>query len=320
MHYNLPKNLIAQRPAEPRDSARLLVYNRQTKELVDDYFYNLDKHLTTSTTLVVNNSKVDKCRYIFGEREVFVLEKLPGLNYKALVRPGHHFKLGSKIEYGNLKLKVGSVEPDGTRILSSNMNLYASSLERYRKTPFPPYIKASEKLAGSYQTVYAGPLGSKAAPTAGLHFSPKLLNKLKKKHQIAEVTLHIGLGTFLKPTKAQIESKKLHSEPITISSKTAEMLNSSKHITAVGTTSLRALETVRRPFKAYSGETDIFIQQGYQFNSADALITNFHLPGSSLLMLVSAFIGSDIKTLEIYHRAINNNYRFYSFGDAMLIL
>jgi S-adenosylmethionine:tRNA ribosyltransferase-isomerase len=318
--FELPKELIAQTPAHPRDHARLLVYDRKTKLITNDYFYNLDEYLPENSTLVLNNSKVEKCRLIIGGFEVFVLEGLPGNRFKALVRPGKKFKEGTELEISGIKIKTLEVDATGVRLLELDRAIDDKSLDEYRQTPFPPYIHATERLASEYQTVYAKPLGSKAAPTAGLHFTTELLGHLRKKHRLAEVTLHVGLGTFAPISDVDIASKRLHEEAISIDTVNAELLNQATHITAVGTTSARVLESVHKPFKAINQLTDIFILPGYEFKAVDSLITNFHLPKSSLLMLVSALVGSTDEMHRIYQYAIQYQYRFYSFGDAMLII
>lgn len=318
--FDLPYNLIAQKPAHPRDHARLLVYNRQTKTITDDFFYNLDKYLNSSTTLVLNNSKVEKCRYLLGNIEVFVLQTVNPTTARALIRPGRKFKEGSVINVKGIELKVNSVEADGSRIIQFDRPLDDASLQKFRHTPFPPYIHAGEKLAAEYQTVYADPLGSKAAPTAGLHFTDKLLNDLSKTHPIAQLTLHVGLGTFAPIREEDLGSDKLHTEQFELNADNAQILNNAKHVTAVGTTSCRVLESLVRPIKPVSSSTNIFIKPGYQFSNVNSLITNFHLPGSSLIMLVAAFMGSVEEMQRAYAYAIDCQYRFFSFGDAMLII
>lgn len=318
--FELPKHLIAQRPAVPRDHAKLLVYRRDSGEITDDYFYNLDKYLPKATTLVLNDSKVEKCRLRFGSAEIFVLETINPKTVRAWVKPGKKFRSDAKVDLNALKVKVISIGEDGSRILELSKSIDDKSLNKFRLTPFPPYIKPDEKLADEYQTVYSKPEGSKAAPTAGLHFTPKLLSEISKTHPVARLTLHVGLGTFAPLRQDNLESGRLHAERFEINNTTAKLLNQATYITAVGTTSLRVLETVDRPFEAKSGQTDIFIRPGYKFKVVNSLITNFHLPKSSLLMLVTAFIGSPQETQRIYKHAIECRYRFYSFGDAMLIL
>lgn len=320
--FDLPKALIAQKPASPRDHARLLVYNRATKIITDDYFYNLDKYLPASTTIAMNDSKVEKCRLRFpGSIEIFVAETNNDTTVRALVHPGRKFKVGMSIDLPNgIVATVTAVDDDGLRTVVFNMPLDDPRFDDYRLTPLPPYIAQDESLAAEYQTVYADPLGSKAAPTAGLHFTDEQLAKLSQKHELAKVTLHVGLGTFAPVKTENLDEHHLHEESYIITDRTAQQLNAASHITAVGTTTVRTLESADHPFHEQSGSTAIFIKPGYQFQSVNALITNFHLPKSTLLMLVSAFLGSVVELHRIYAHAIAHKYRFYSFGDAMLIL
>lgn len=324
--YHLPEELIAQSPAHPRDHARLLVYDRETKTIKDDYFYNLGKYLHPKTTLVVNNSKVEKCRLMFdeGKKELFVTSVRNNTTIEALVRPGKKFKAGKEVELTkDVFAKVTHVAEDGLRTIILSHDLDAPELEPYKFTPFPPYIEQDESLAGEYQTVYAKDLGSKAAPTAGLHFTDELLENLAKQGiSKTEVTLHVGLGTFAPVKVDNLKEHIMHSERYQLDQKTAEELNSAEHITAVGTTSIRVLESLSTKDKKFSpanGETDIFITPGYSFKVVDSLITNFHLPKSTLLMLVSALMGFE-EMHRVYRHAIEEKYRFYSFGDAMVIL
>ncbi len=324
--YHLPEELIAQKPAEPRDHSRLLVYNRQTGAITDDHFYNIGNHLPAQTSLVVNNSKVEKCRLLFygGKVEVFVTKAVNDRVVEAMVRPGKKFRIGKTVNLADgISATTTSIAEDGIRTLELSCSLDDALIEPYKHTPFPPYIERDETLAGRYQTVFAKDEGSKAAPTAGLHFTPELLSNLgsvgiEKK----EVTLHVGLGTFAPVKTEDIGQHIMHSEWYRITKEQADALNRSKSITAVGTTSVRVLESAADEsgaFTAGTGETDIFITPGYRFRSVDHLITNFHLPKSTLLMLISAFAGFD-ETRKIYEHAIQQRYRFYSFGDAMLIL
>ena len=324
--YDLPEELIAQKPATPRDHSRLLVYDRKTGSIHDDYFYNIGEYLPENTSLVVNNSKVEKCRLLFndGKVEVFVTKAVNDKVVEAMVRPGKKFKPGKETELAEgLSAKTLHVADDGIRTIELSRSLDDELTEQFKYTPFPPYIERDESLSDRYQTVYAKDEGSKAAPTAGLHFTPGLLKKLEEQGiERKEVTLHVGLGTFAPVKTEKIEEHTMHSEWYQISQEQASALNRSESITAVGTTSVRVLESAageKRKFEACSGETDIFITPGYQFKSVDHLITNFHLPKSTLLMLISAFTGYD-ETRKIYHHAIQEKYRFYSFGDAMLIL
>ena len=324
--YHLPEELIAQSPAHPRDHAKLLVYNRETGVIIDDVFYNLGNHLPENSTLVVNNSKVEKCRLMFegGKRELFVTSVRNNNTIEALVRPGKKFKLGKTVELvDGITAEVTHVADDGLRTIILSCDLDDPGLEPYKYTPFPPYIAQDETLADEYQTVYAKDLGSKAAPTAGLHFTDGLLETLKNQGiNKEEVTLHVGLGTFAPVKTEDIHDHDMHSEWYHISDETASILNQTRHITAVGTTSVRVLESVSNSEGSLTsgiGETDIYITPGYQYKRVNSLITNFHLPKSTLLMLVSAFMGFN-EMKRLYEHAIAKKYRFYSFGDAMLIL
>lgn len=324
--YDLPEELIAQKPATPRDHSRLLIYDRSSQKISDDHFYNIGQYLPQETSLVVNNSKVEKCRLLFndGKVEIFVTKAMDDKTVEAMVRPGKKFRPGKNIELTDqLSAETKEVTEDGLRIVKLSHSLDDSAFDSYKYTPFPPYIERDESLANRYQTIYAKDQGSKAAPTAGLHFTPELLDKLEN-HGIKkkEVTLHVGLGTFAPVKTEKIEDHIMHSEWYRITSKQAEALNQSKSITAVGTTSVRVLEsapTENGRFKACSGDTDIFITPGYIFKTIDHLITNFHLPKSTLLMLVAAFSSLE-EVKRIYNHAVKEKYRFYSFGDAMLIL
>lgn len=324
--YDLPQELIAQSPALPRDHSRLLVYNRTTGKINDDYFYNIGNHLPRDTSLVVNNSKVDKCRLLFndGKIELFITKAINDRIVEALVRPGKKFRAGKVVPLTDqIDGKILSISKDGIRTVELSHSLDDDLFQPFRHTPFPPYIESDESLSERYQTVFAKDAGSKAAPTAGLHFTPELLNKLRKLGiEKKEVTLHVGLGTFAPVKSETIQDHIMHSEWYRITADEAEALNQSKSITAVGTTSVRVLESAVGDdgfFNACSGETDIFITPGYQFKSVDHLITNFHLPKSTLLMLITAFAGLE-ETKRIYKHAIEQEYRFYSFGDAMLLL
>lgn len=324
--YDLPDELIAQKPVHPRDHARLLVYDRTTGKITDDRFYNLPDYLPEETTLVVNNSKVEKCRLLFddGKKEVFILDAANNATVRALVRPGKKFKEGKTVQLSKeISAEVLDIDEEGIRTLKMNPALGNRIYNQHKRTPFPPYIEQNESLSDEYQTVYARDLGSKAAPTAGLHFTDDLLEKISSLGiGQAEVTLHVGLGTFAPVKTEAIEEHTMHSEWFELTESTAEQLNAADHITAVGTTSVRVLETCLREnsrFSAAKMDTDIFIRPGFEFKTTDALITNFHLPKSTLLMLVAAFTGYE-EMQKIYQHAIDHKYRFYSFGDAMLIL
>lgn len=325
-NYDLPKKLIAQSPVNPRDHSRLLIYDRRSGIITDDHFYNIGDYLPHDTSLVVNNSKVEKCRMLFndGKIELFITGAINNHVAEALVRPGKKFRAGKEVKLTEqVSVKTLSVSEDGIRTIELSHSLDDPVLRPFRHTPFPPYIESDESLSVRYQTVFAKDEGSKAAPTAGLHFTPELISTLRQLGiEKKEVTLHVGIGTFAPVKSDTIEDHIMHSEWYQISPEEANALNQSKSITAVGTTSVRVLESAigkDGKFSVCSGETDIFIKPGYEFKSVDHLITNFHLPKSTLLMLISAFAGYE-ETKMIYRHAIEQNYRFYSFGDAMLLL
>lgn len=324
IEFELPKDLVAQAPASPRDSARLLIYDRSTGIITDAVFRDILQYLPSDTTLVVNNSKVEECRWLFddGKTELFVLEKLDTHTICALVRPGKRFRLGEMTQITPwLQAETTAVDTDGIRTIRLNVPHDDPRLQAFEHIPLPPYIAQNDTLKDEYQTVYAKPLGSKAAPTAGLHFTDELMAKIHASHPVAEVTLHVGLGTFAKLTDEQLKAGHLHEERYEIDEETAVVLNHATHRTAVGTTSVRTLETAWHDgYTAVSKDTSILIQPGYAYKAVDALITNFHLPGTSLLLLVEAFVGSAEALQQMYDHAIRERYRFYSFGDAMLIL
>lgn len=323
--YDLPESRIAQRPVTPRDHSRLLVYDRKSRTITDRHFYELPDLLPTDTTLVANNSRVEKCRLLFdgGKREIFATRVINPTTVEAMTRPGRHFRKGKNVVLTEqLSAEVLDVSRDGLRTLKLSHPLDHSLYDEVRVTPFPPYIRQDETLAERYQTIYARDSGSKAAPTAGLHFTPELIESLKSRGvSWEEVTLHVGLGTFAPVKEDRIENHIMHSEWYQMDTGVAERLNRASHITAVGTTSVRVLESaVDRAgrLRGEVGETDIFIKPGYEFRRVQSLITNFHLPKSTLLMLVSAMTGLD-EMHRIYRHAVRESYRFYSFGDAMLI-
>lgn len=329
LHFELPKELVAQSPVSPRDHARLLVYDRKTKKISDDYFYNLLNYLPDPSMVVVNNSKVEHCRMLFedGKREIFVLEAPNDRTVRALVRPGKVFKLGNTVWLTkNVSATVTAVDSEGIRTIEFSENTDHPDLIAARHVPLPPYIAQNDTLAKEYQTVYAKDMGSKAAPTAGLHFTPELIKKVKKERDWAEVTLHVGLGTFAPLSEDNLKSGTLHEETYEVDKETAAQIAKAPHVTAVGTTSVRTLESVfyqglsLTQGETLQGNTNIFIQPGYHFKRVNSLITNFHLPGTSLLLLVAAFIGSEEELMKIYTHAIQQKYRFYSFGDCMLIV
>lgn len=325
--YHLPPDLIAQEPATPRDHSRLLVYDRASGLITDDHFYNLPSHLIPGTTLVMNNSRVEKARLLFGNTEVFILRQFGTDTVEALVRPGRKFRPGRKTALtDDISAETLSMEEDGTRRVRFSLSLDDHRFDPHRFTPFPPYIRQNEELASRYQTVIARHDGSKAAPTAGLHFTDELLVRLAAMGiPKAEITLHVGLGTFAPVKTENVDEHRLHEERYLISRDAAELLNGASHITAVGTTTARVLESAvnygksaGRHFEPCEGSTDIFIRPGYRFRGLDQLITNFHLPKSTLLMMIAALMGYE-EMRQVYDHAIQKKYRFYSFGDAMLI-
>lgn len=321
--FQLPEELVAQEPVSPRDSAKLLVYSRADESIRHKKFSDLPDLLQSSTAMVVNETKVDDCRYLFddGKTEIFVIQKLDDRRVIAMVRPGKRFKLGAEVKLdASLSCVVKAISPDGHRTIEFNVSHDSEALLAHAHVPLPPYIAQDDSLALEYQTVYANNPGSMAAPTAGLHFTDELLTRIGLTHDIIGVDLKVGLGTFASLTEDNFSRERLHEESYTVSPDAAESLLAAKHVTAVGTTSLRTLESIKFDGLPKSGNTDIFIQPGYKFRNTDSLITNFHLPGTSLLLLVEAFIGDRAEMERIYKEAISMKYRFYSFGDAMLIL
>lgn len=333
--YYLPEELIAQTPLEKRDSSRLLVLDKKTKEYEDKHFYNIIDYLEEGDTLVLNDTKVLPARLI-GEKEdtkavieVLLLKNTEKDTWECLVKPARRIKVGTTVIFGNGKLKAKCIKEadEGIRYFEfSYSGIFLEVLEELGTMPLPPYIHEKLKDQSRYQTVYAKEVGSAAAPTAGLHFTKELLEKISAKGiNIAYITLHVGLGTFRPVNVEKIEEHKMHSEYYHMSKDVADLLNktkkSKKNIIAVGTTSTRTLETIMTKygeFKECSGWTDIFIYPGYEFKGIDALITNFHLPKSTLVMLVSALAGREA-ILKAYTHAVNEKYRFFSFGDAMFI-
>ncbi len=334
-YYELPKELIAQTPVEPRDSSRLMVLNRETGEIEHRHFYDILDYLNEGDLLVCNDSRVLPAR-IFGVKETgarvefLLLKQITGNRWETLCKPGKKARDGAEFIFGDgiMKAKIAGVTEDGNRIVDfdCNENFFAA-LDKIGQMPLPPYITEELKDRERYQTVYSHELGSAAAPTAGLHFTEELMEKLRAKGvNIAYVTLHVGLGTF-RPVKVDDVTKhKMHSEHYEIPEKTARLINQTKQngkrVIAVGTTSCRTLESVASFYgeiKPCDGFTDIFIYPGYEFKVLDGLITNFHLPESTLIMLVSAFAGYD-NIMNAYKTAVEEKYRFFSFGDAMLII
>lgn len=329
--FNLPEELIAQHPVEPRDASRLLVYDINKKEIEHKQFRNIADYLKKGDVLVVNRTRVIPARIFVDiegysrKVEILLLKRLSYSVWEALVKPGKKMKIGTVGSVGDkLQFKVTGIKEDGERLIEFNFNgVFENILEEIGNIPLPPYIKEKLENGERYQTVYSRELGSAAAPTAGLHFTDELLEKIKQKGvEIAEVILHIGLGTF-RPVKVEnIEEHHMHSESYLISDEAANKINKAvdekRRIICVGTTSVRVLESVADEYghvKATSGETNIFIYPGYKFKIVRNLITNFHLPESTLIMLVSALVGKD-ETLKVYNEAIKEKYRFFSFGDA----
>ena len=380
--YDLPQNLIAQTPVTPRDSSRLMVADKRTHDIQHQHFYDIVNYLSEGDLLVWNNTKVFKARLkgdilldipsddiddaqeaklhptgkILNAREVEILLVRPMENkfvWKVLAKPGRKLRLGMKVRFApGFEAEVMLKEKDGTILMQfaeDDMSVRAKA-NLYGEVPVPPYIgneqltMNNEQLNERYQTVYAKHEGSVAAPTAGFHFTPELIEKLEKKGvQFAEVTLHVGLGTFLPVKSEQIEEHHMHSEWVEITAKNADIINQAKQegrrVVAVGTTTVRTLEGVARlqttdyglqheravvsspstVVHPYTGDINIFITPGFKFQIVDALITNFHLPKSTLLMLVCAFADDRQFMLQCYKEAVEQHYRFYSFGDAMLI-
>ena len=334
-YYDLPEELIAQTPLEPRDSSRLLVLDKNSGNIEHKHFYDIIDYLNEGDLLVINDSRVLPAR-IFGIKdetgarvEFLLLKQISGNKWETLCKPGKKAKVGAKFTFGDgvLTGTVIEVKEDGNRVVDFNSDEnFFSALDKVGQMPLPPYITETLKDNERYQTVYNRELGSAAAPTAGLHFTPELLEKIKNKGiNIARVTLHVGLGTF-RPVKVyDVTKHKMHSEHYELPPETAKLIKDTKakgkRVIAVGTTSCRTLESVATFFgeiKPCDGFTDIFIYPGYDFKVLDGLITNFHLPESTLIMLVSAFAGYD-NIMNTYKTAVENKYRFFSFGDAMFI-
>ena len=334
-YYDLPEERIAQTPLYPRDSSRLLVYDRNADKVEHRIFHDVTDYLKKGDVLVINNTKVLPARTFGytengGKVEVLLLKRQNATDWEVLVKPGKKAKPGVKLTVSEeLSLTVLSTTDIGGRIVRfSYQGVFEDVLSRVGTMPLPPYIKEKLEDQTRYQTVYCKTEGSSAAPTAGLHFTPELLQKIKNMGvEIVEVLLHVGLGTF-RPVKAEtVEDHVMHSERYEVSQQAAEALNRAKQegrrIVAVGTTSVRTLESATDRdgvIHAGSADTSIFIYPPYRFRMVDALITNFHLPESTLVMLVSAFVGDREKTLELYRLAVSEKYRFFSFGDACLFL
>lgn len=333
--YNLPEELIAQTPIEKRDTSRLMVVDRNTKEIEHKHFYDLIEYLNEGDTLVLNDSKVFHAR-LYGVKEetgakieTFVLKPLADNMFEVMIKPAKRLKVGSVVKFDeNLSMEVIEKYEEGlAKVRFFGCSDVFSYIDKIGTVPLPPYIKEKLDDDERYQTVYSKDKGSAAAPTAGLHFTEELLDKIKQKGvNICYVTLHVGLGTFRPVKEDEITNHKMHSEFFIISNDTAKIINETKKngkdIYAVGTTTVRTLESCYQKYgdiRATNMDTNIFIYPGFEFKAIDHLITNFHLPKSTLLMLISAFYNKD-DILKAYNEAIKERYRFFSFGDAMLIL
>lgn len=332
--YYLPEELIAQTPLEKRDTSRLLVLDKETGEIKHEVFSDIIDYLNKGDVLVVNNTKVLPARLIGTKEEtnavieVLMLKDLGDNTWECLSKPAKRVKEGTIIKFSDLlKAECVFVGEDGIRHFKFIYDgIFYEILDKLGEMPLPPYIHEKLKDKDRYQTVYAKEVGSAAAPTAGLHFTKDLLEKIKEKGIIIEeITLHVGLGTFRPVSVDDVTKHKMHSEFYSMNKETADVLNKAKkenrRIISVGTTTTRTLETIMslyNEFKECSGYTDIFIYPGFTFKAIDALITNFHLPKSTLVMLVSAFASKE-KIMKAYKEAVDNKYRFFSFGDAMFI-
>ena len=332
--YDLPEELIAQTPLERRDGSRLMVLNRETGEIQHKHFYDVIDYLNPGDCLVMNDSRVLPAR-LMGHRptggvvEVLLLRDLGNKCWECLCKPGRKMQVGNEVIFGDGELTavVREVREDGNRVVEFRYEgIFLEVLERLGKMPLPPYIKEELQDQERYQTVYSKVLGSAAAPTAGLHFTPELLEQIKAKGvNIGYVTLHVGLGTFRPVKEDEITDHEMHSEYCVISQETADLINRTKanggRCICVGTTSCRTLESWAAEdghMEAKAGWTNIYIYPGYKFKVMDGLVTNFHLPESTLIMLVSAFAGRE-HVLAAYEEAVREKYRFFSFGDAMFI-
>lgn len=333
-YYDLPEERIAQTPVEPRDSSRLLVYDRKTEKIEHRIFRDVTDYLKAGDVLVINNTKVLPARMFAytkngGKVEILLLKRKNLKEWEVLVKPGKKAKVGAELVISEeLSLKVIDRTETGERIVEFIYDgVFEDIISRVGSMPLPPYIREKLKDQTRYQTVYCKTDGSAAAPTAGLHFTQELLQKIKDMGvEIVEVLLHVGLGTFRPVKEDDLTNHVMHSEYFEVSEKAAQAVNKAKaegrRVIAVGTTSVRTLESVADDngmLKACSGNTQIFIYPPYKFKCVDALITNFHLPESTLIMLVSALMGRE-NTLNVYEQAIREGYRFFSFGDAMFVV
>lgn len=335
-YYELPEELIAQTPLEPRNSSRLMKIDRTSGGICHDHFYNLCRYLKKGDLLVMNDSRVIPAR-LYGEKidnqtfiEFLLLEQKGDKLWEIICRPGKKAKVGTRFSFGGGRLiaEVKEVKDDGNRIVQFECEgNFFTALEDVGQMPLPPYITAKLEDKERYQTVYSKELGSSAAPTAGLHFTEKMLSELNEMGiKTAFVTLHVGLGTFRPVKEENVLDHKMHSEHYYLPQETADLINETKknggRVISVGTTTCRTLESVAsfyNDISEHEGYTDIFIYPGYKFKVIDGLITNFHLPESTLIMLVSAFLGYD-ETMNAYKKAVEEKYRFFSFGDSMFIV
>lgn len=334
-NFYLPEELIAQHPLEKRDSSKLMILDKKSGEITHSSFHNIINYLNEGDTLVLNNTRVMPARLIGekqgtgGKIEFLLLKRIEGDKWECLAKPGKKAKIGQKFTFGEGKLtcEVIDIIEEGNRIIEfSYEGIFEQVLDELGDMPLPPYITEKLEDKERYQTVYSKEKGSAAAPTAGLHFTKELLNEIKEKGiNIAYLTLHVGLGTF-RPVKVEdVNDHVMHSEFYELDEENAEIINSTKKrnnkVITVGTTSTRTLETIADEngiVKAQNGWTDIFIYPGYKFKIVDQLITNFHLPESTLIMLVSALAGKE-NVMNAYNEAVENSYRFFSFGDSMFI-
>ena len=335
-YYDLPEELIAQTPLLQRDHSRLMTLDRHSGKVNHEHFYNILDHLVAGDCLVINDTRVLPAR-LYGQKtgggsamvEVLLLENVEGDLWDCIVYPGRRLKEGATISFGDGQLTavVEGVKPDGNRLVRfCYEGIFLEHLERLGTMPLPPYIKEKLQDQERYQTVYSRNNGSAAAPTAGLHFTPELLKQIEEKGvEIVRVTLHVGLGTFRPVKEEEITAHVMHSERYTVTEEAAAKINAARQrgsrVICVGTTSCRTIESTtdeNHVTHAGSGNTSIFIYPGYQFKGLDAIITNFHLPESTLIMLISAFSSRE-KVLAAYEEAVRERYRFFSFGDAMFI-
>lgn len=338
-YYDLPKELIAQTPLEPRDSSRMLVYHKENGKIEHRHFYDLCDYLKKGDVLVINNTKVIPAR-IFATRlprtektqehntEVLLLKRLDYDTWECITRPAKKLKIGTKLDFGKMQGEVTGFKDEGIRFIKFTFDgVFENILDEIGNMPLPPYITKKLEDKNRYQTVYSKVNGSAAAPTAGLHFTPELLKKVENCGvQIAKVLLHVGLGTFRPVKETDVLKHKMHSEYYEVDEENAEIINAAiregRRVICVGTTSVRVVESASDDngfIKPCKGDTQIFIYPGYKFKVVKGLITNFHLPESTLIMLVSAFIGRE-ETLRMYNLAVKEKYRFFSFGDATLLI